>query len=204
MESPNGFAKGPTCHQRDRADVTEFVTLVRLSSLGQHVGVLALAGYKRRKSALTAVPIARTSFSKILHKQRTVLVADLFLPPDPRPQVYGTGYVYKGTGGGLWSGIWRQAPLGRLHKLRPGHRTCSFISHLSPPGSIQTPCHFRRTAVFKDTSLHCPTIYPLTPGSRECTCWQSALPRSTTFQHNSDQQRSNPRSLTCKSRTRYH
>ena len=48
---------GPTCHQRDRADVTEFVTLVRLSSLEQHVGVLALAGYKRRKSALTAGPI---------------------------------------------------------------------------------------------------------------------------------------------------
>ena len=48
---------GPTCHQRDRADVTEFVTLVRLSSLGQHVGVLALAGYKRRNSALTAGPI---------------------------------------------------------------------------------------------------------------------------------------------------
>ena len=46
----------PTCHQRDRADVTEFVTLVRLS-LGQHVGILALAGYKRRKSALTAGPI---------------------------------------------------------------------------------------------------------------------------------------------------
>ena len=46
-----------TCHQRDRADVTEFVTLVLLSSLGQHVGVLALAGYKRRKSALTADPI---------------------------------------------------------------------------------------------------------------------------------------------------
>ena len=47
----------PMCHQRDRADVTEFVTLVRLSSLGQHVDVLALAGYKRRKSALTAGPI---------------------------------------------------------------------------------------------------------------------------------------------------
>ena len=47
----------PTCHQRDRADVTEFVTLVRLSSLGQHVGILVLAGYKRRKSALTAGPI---------------------------------------------------------------------------------------------------------------------------------------------------
>ena len=52
-----GQKYGPTCHQRDRADVTEFVTLVRLSSLGQHVGVLALAGYKRRKSALTAGPI---------------------------------------------------------------------------------------------------------------------------------------------------
>ena len=53
-----GQKYGPTCHQRDRADVTEFVTLVRLSSLGQHVGVLALAGYKQRKSALTVGPIA--------------------------------------------------------------------------------------------------------------------------------------------------
>ena len=52
-----GQKYGPTCHQRDRADVTEFVTLVRLSSRGQHVGVLPLAGYKRRKSALTAGPI---------------------------------------------------------------------------------------------------------------------------------------------------
>ena len=52
-----GQKHGPTCHQRDGADVTEFVALVRLSSLGQHVGVLALAGYKRRKSALTASPI---------------------------------------------------------------------------------------------------------------------------------------------------
>ena len=52
-----GQKYGPTCHQRDRADVTEFVTLVRLLSLGQHVGVLALAGFKRRKCALTADPI---------------------------------------------------------------------------------------------------------------------------------------------------
>ena len=52
-----GQKYGPTCHQRDRADVTEFATLVRLSSLGQHVWVLALAGYKCRKSALTANPI---------------------------------------------------------------------------------------------------------------------------------------------------
>ena len=55
-----GQKYGPTCHQRDRADVTEFVTLVRLSSLGQHVDVLALAGYKRRKSAVTAGTIERT------------------------------------------------------------------------------------------------------------------------------------------------
>ena len=52
-----GQKYGPMCHQRDHADVTEFVTLVRLSSLGQHVGVLVLAGYKRQKSALTAGPI---------------------------------------------------------------------------------------------------------------------------------------------------
>ena len=46
----------PTCHQRDRADVTEFVTLMRLSSLGQHVGVLALAGYKRPEIRSDAGP----------------------------------------------------------------------------------------------------------------------------------------------------
>ena len=59
-----GQKYGPTCHQRDRADVTEFVTLVRLSSLGQHVDVLALAGYKRRKSALTASPIGPDLLSR--------------------------------------------------------------------------------------------------------------------------------------------
>ena len=60
-----GQKYGPTCHQRNCANVTEFVTLVRLSSLGQHVGVLALAGYKRRKSALTAGPIALCSDSRL-------------------------------------------------------------------------------------------------------------------------------------------
>ena len=79
VTAPMGFAVrirsagqkyGPTCHQMDRADVTEFVTLVRLSSLGQHVGVLALAGYKRRKSALTAGPIVEEAmaFQERLHK----------------------------------------------------------------------------------------------------------------------------------------
>ena len=68
-----GQKYGPTRHQSDRADVTEFVTLVRLSSLGQHVGVLALAGYKRRKSALTAGPIWLSN----MDFQKTALNADV-------------------------------------------------------------------------------------------------------------------------------
>ena len=86
-------------------------------------------------------------------------------------------------------------------QLPPGNRTCSFISHLKSPGSIQPGCHFRRTALFKHTSLHCPTRYPLTPGSRECTCEQSALPRSTTSKHIQRSRGSNPRSLASKLRT---
>ena len=34
-------------------------------------------------------------------------------------------------------------------QLAPGHRTCSFISHLNSPGSIQPGCQFRRTELFK-------------------------------------------------------
>ena len=71
---------GPTCHQRDRADVTEFVTLVRLLSLGQHVDVLALAGYKRRKSALAANPIRP--------------IGATYPPP---PYYVGWGYVHVNT-----------------------------------------------------------------------------------------------------------
>ena len=74
-------------------------------------------------------------------------------------------------------------------QLSPGHRTCSFISHLNFPGSIYRPAAISgtRIALFQHTSLHCPTRYPLTPRSRECTCGQSALPRSTTSEHNSAQ-----------------
>ena len=43
------------------------------------------------------------------------------------------------------------------------------------------------TELFKHTSLHCPTRYPFTPGSRECTYGQSALPRNATSEHNSAQ-----------------
>ena len=73
---PRAKKYGPTCHQRDCADVTEFVTLVRLSSLGQHVGVLALAGYKRRKSALAANPIPTViTIQVLLHRKDQMLLA---------------------------------------------------------------------------------------------------------------------------------
>ena len=52
-------------------------------------------------------------------------------------------------------------------QLPPGNRTCSFISHLNSPGSIQPGCHFWHTELFKHTSLHCPARYPLTPGLRD-------------------------------------
>ena len=60
----------------------------------------------------------------------------------------------------------------------------NIISHLNSPGSIQPGCHFRRTELFQHTGLRSPTRYPFTPGSTESTCGQSALPGSTTSQHN--------------------
>ena len=63
----------PACHQRDSADITEFVTLVQLSSLGQHVGVLALARYKRRKSALTAGPIETQALAHACKETRHIV-----------------------------------------------------------------------------------------------------------------------------------
>ena len=86
-------------------------------------------------------------------------------------------------------------------QLPPGHRTCSFISHLNSPGSMQPGCHFWRTEVFKHPSVHYPTRYPRTPGSRQCMCRQSALPRCITSQHNSGSRGLNPWSLACKSHT---
>ena len=82
-------------------------------------------------------------------------------------------------------------------QLSPGHRTCSFISYLNSPGSIQSGCHFWCTKVFKHTSVHCPTRFPLTPGLRECTCEQSTLPRRTMPEHIQRSRGSNPRSLAC-------
>ena len=78
-----GQKYGPTCHQRDRADVTEFVTLVLLPSLGQHVGVSALAGYKPR----CELRIGRVSESNRCYTvrkglwERTTLGRRYFFPP---------------------------------------------------------------------------------------------------------------------------
>ena len=88
-----------------------------------------------------------------------------------------------------------------MHTIPPDHRACLFISHLNSPGSMQPGCHFRPTELFKHTSLHCQTLYPLTPGWRERTCEQSALPRSTTSEHIQRSRGPNRRSLACTSRT---
>ena len=84
-------------------------------------------------------------------------------------------------------------------QLAPGHRTCSFISHLNFPGSKQPGCHFRRTELFEHISLHCP------PGShfllgRESAC-VSKVPKGKTSEHIQRSRGSNPRSLACTSRT---
>ena len=61
-----GQKYGPTCHQRDRADVTEFVTLVRLSSLGQHVGHAASSGLVASPNPIAAIPFVRASGKGLL------------------------------------------------------------------------------------------------------------------------------------------
>ena len=94
-----GQKYGPTCHQRDRADVTEFVTLVRLSSLGQHVGVLALAGYKRRKPALTAGP--NTSQRNKRHPEQAMPSLAFIIPIRPGLPLSAVGRP-QSPGGSSW------------------------------------------------------------------------------------------------------
>ena len=84
-------------------------------------------------------------------------------------------------------------------QLPPGQRACSFISDLNSVWSIQPSCHFQCMELFKHTSLHCPTRYPLTPRSSQRTCEQSALPRSTMSKQIQPSQGLNPRSLGCTS-----
>ena len=104
-------------------------------------------------------------------------------------------------------GVYGLVPGAKRHspdhtQLSPGRRICSFISHLNSPGRIKPRCHFRRTELFTRASLYCPTSYPLTPESRECTCGQSALPIGAQLLGIIQPSLgSNPRSLACKSRT---
>ena len=95
----------------------------------------------------------------------------------------------------------RHSPDFTLSQLPPGYRICLFIRQLNSPGSIQPGCHCRRTKLFKRTSLHCRTRYPLAPESRVPTCEQSALPRNTASEHIQRSRGSNPRPLACTSRT---
>ena len=77
-------------------------------------------------------------------------------------------------------------------QLPPGHRTCSFINHLNSLGSIQPDCHFS-TQNYSSTQA-----FTALPGTHlllrwaECTCGQSALPRSTMSEHNSAQPGTKP------------
>ena len=80
-------------------------------------------------------------------------------------------------------------------QLPPGHRTCSFMNK---PSQLPS-CRFWRTELFKHTSLHRPTRYLPTPGLRECTREQSALPRSTMSEHIQRSQGSSSQSLACTS-----
>ena len=83
-----GQKYGPTCHQRDRADVTEFVTLVRLSSLGQHVGVLARWQFtmiQGSSSTPQKSPTKRSSTKKREKKEAPkTKIGRISMPPSPQ------------------------------------------------------------------------------------------------------------------------
>ena len=54
--------------------------------------------------------------------------------------------------------VWYLAALlTRLHTITPWSRTCSFISHLNSPGSIQPGCHHGAGLIQTRRSLPCPT-----------------------------------------------
>ena len=87
----------------------------------------------------------------------------------------------------------------------PGHGTCSSLKPTQTPrGACSMTAISGTQKLFKHTSHHHPTRYPLTPGSRECTCGQSALPRSTTPQHNLSQLVTQTCNLSLASHAHYH
>ena len=95
--------------------------LVRLSSLGQHVGVLALAGYKRRKSALAAGPIVYgAKFLWLAHGYRRLLFVCVFFGGSSVFSVNGLTYIYNQTRGST-----------NKHNVKAGTRHCfCFVSFL--------------------------------------------------------------------------
>ena len=67
----------------------------------------------------------------------------------------------------------------RFTSIFPGYRTCSFQYQLNSLGMHTALLPSRRWKLFKHTSNHCPTKYPFTPGSRECTYRWSVLRKNT-------------------------
>ena len=66
----------------------------------------------------------------------------------------------KGKLGGLLSGIWREAPLARLHTITPWSQDLFIRKPSQLPGDQRDRLQFRRTGLLKHTSLYCPTRYP--------------------------------------------
>ena len=100
--------------------------------------------------------------------------------------------------------VYSQVSSAKCHSLNftqlpPGHRTCSFISHLNSPRSIQPGCHFQHTELFKHTSLHCRTRYPLTPGQESAHVGKMPCLGAQRQNLIQPSQGLNPQSLACKS-----
>ena len=87
-------------------------------------------------------------------------------------------------------------------QLPPCHRTCLFISHLHSPGSIQPGCHFRGTELCSNTQA-----FTVLPGTHVLLGRESARVGNVPClgaqrrSINEPSRGSNPRSLSCKSRT---
>ena len=76
----------------------------------------------------------------------------------------------------------------------------SVISHINSLEACSLAGTMALETIQTHRSLHYPTRYPLTPGSRRCTLW-AAWPRGTVPQQVQPSRWANPWSLPCKSRT---
>ena len=93
--------------------------------------------------------------------------------------------------------VWYLARSAWLHTITPlvTGPIRSYIAISTPRGAYSPPA----ISAHETVQTHKPSLsyQVLTPGSRECTCEQSALPRSTMSEHIQRSQGSNPWSLAC-------